>query len=250
MQTTILCTLPPQHDEAQRRSAAAWRGIFAAAGIGAGIADWNTVRCIAVKDLLWLIAGEPGANDFLMSNLDAIAANVAAVCSAPVPMEVRQREVAVRAGTDKLWAYRVPRFVAEKQACDWTAHFVPTLGDATKEKMARKIEASLRRELSTWSRLPEVLDDGAPFITISDPGRAIPIQAISSERSGHGKPVSVLARSHLTFLSYWRFEGEIFVGPLASLGYGRVLRTAAPELLSRDVQRELLKIMPQCQENV
>lgn len=243
MQITLLCTLPPAIDEAARLRASDWRSRFVDAGVGDYTA-WNRVRISAIREQLWLVASEPDGNTFLETNLDGIAGVLAATCHGPVAMERIERAVGVRTGTEKLWAYRIPRYVAEKKAGDWSAHFAAQIDSALKAKLERRIEASIRRELAAWGRLPDVLDNDQPFLVIAQPGRAVPVPAIDASRSGHGKAVHVLVRSQVVLLSYWRLEGELFAGPLAALGYGRLTRTNAPDAIDRALQRELLNILP------
>ena len=247
MQLTALFTLPPTADLDAARSATDWRTLFVQSSTGT-FQDWNSIRVVAVRDLLWLIAGNPAATTWLRANLDSVAGVIADTTGQSIPLEVRERQIGVRSDRERLWAYRIPRFVADKNARDWTPQMQPSLADDDREKLARSIEAGLRRELSAWDRLPIELDNNQPFIAISSPGRAVPVRAISSERSGHGKGVSVLVRSHLVFLSYWRFQGDLSVGPLASLGFGRLLLSSPPELLSPALQRSLIKIQPDLQD--
>lgn len=242
MQKVLLAALPPAIDATPERDSSQWRTIFVDAGIGT-YADWNTIRIAAGQRQLWIVAGVPAANAFLEARFDDIAAALANACQAPVPLAVSERDVGVRPCTDKLWAYRIPKLVVGKDG-DWSAHFAPTIDPALKASIERKVERAIRRELDAWGRLPPVLDNDAPFLVMSQPGRAMPIQAITGSRSGHGKPVSILARLQPVFLSYWRLEGQLFAGPLASLGYGRIARTEAPELIDRATQKALLDIIP------
>lgn len=243
MQTVLLAALPPGIDSSEERTASQWRSLFVQAGIGQ-FDDWNAVRIAAAQRQLWIIAGEPSANAFLTSHLDAIAGVLASACNGPVPLEVNERAVGVRAGTDKLWAYRIPKLVVEKKPGDWSAHFAAQIDPALKSQIERKVERALRRELDTWGRLPSELDNDLPFLVLSQPGRAVPISAISGQRSGHGKAVTVLTRLHPVFLSYWRLEGHLFAGPLASLGFGRIVRMSAPDMIDRATQKALLDILP------
>ena len=243
MQVAVVCALPPAVDESARLRAADWRSRFVAAGVG-DFTGWNQVRIGATRDQLWLVAADPNGNAYLDRHLDGVAGVLASICAGPVAMERINRAVGVRTGTEKLWAYRIPRFVAEKKAGDWSPHFAAQLDGALKSKIERRIEASIRRELDAWGRLPKVLDNDQPFLVIAQPGRAVPVPAIDATRSGHGKPVNVPVRSQLVFLSYWRLEGELFAGPLAALGYGRLTRTNAPDSIDRTLQRELLNILP------
>lgn len=243
MQTVLVAVLPPAIESAPERSASAWRSIFVGAGIGT-FDDWNTVRVSASQRQVWIIAGSQAANTFIEAHFDAIAGALAQACNGPVPLEVSQRAVGVRSGTDKLWAYRFPKLVVEKNPGDWSAHFAADLDPALKASIERKVERSIRRELAEWGRLPSALDNEVPFLVLAQPGRAMPIQAVTAQRSGHGKAVTVLTRLHPVFLSYWRLEGHLFAGPLASLGFGRIARTEAPELIDRGVQKALLDIIP------
>lgn len=243
MQKVLLAALPPAIDSSPERSSSEWRTAFVAAGIGT-YDDWNKIRVSATHRQVWIVAGEPSANAFIEAHLDGIAATLAHICNGPVPLEISDRAIGVRACTDKLWAYRIPKLVVEKKAGDWSAHFKALLDPSLRSSIERKVERSIRRELDMWGRLPHALDNDAPFLVLSQPGRAMPIPAITSQRSGHGKPVNVLTRLQPVFLSYWRLEGQIFVGPLASLGYGRIARTEAPELIDRATQKTLLDIIP------
>lgn len=246
MQKTVLFSLPPAIDAIARPNAATWRGTFEAAGIGTR-SEWNQIRVDVTHEKLNLYAGNPKANEFIDANLDGIAGCVAETMAKPVPFELVERAVGVRAGTDRLWAYRIPRFVADKDG-DFKPHFETQISDELRNRMVRKIETSILRELDSWGRLPEALTTGAPFLAISDPGKAMVIPAIESGRSGHGKSVGVLVRRHLHFLSYWRLEGRLFAGALNALGFGRIDRASAPELLTVDLQRQLLKITPESSE--
>jgi len=241
MQRTILFTLPAAWCSSNASNAPFWRSQWTAAGVGT-LDDWNQVRVVAVRELLWIIAGKPAANAWLDANLDGIAGVVASTVQDAVPVEVRDRSVAVRASEDTLWAYRFPRIVLAKGNGDWSEHFQPSLSADLVAKMARTIEKGIRKELSVWSRLPFMLASQTPFLVVTQPGRPLIFPAIGGDRSGHGKPVNVLARAHLTVLSPVRIEGDLFVGPLASLGYGRMLRTQPPESLGRDVQSALLAL--------
>lgn len=248
MQFTALFTLRGSVGTETRRTEAHWRAAFVAAGIGT-YPDWNQVRVVAVQQLLWLIAGSPAAGAWLNKHIDAIAGAVAGAEGGPVPLELRERAVGVRAGTDQLWAYRFPRLVVTKTSGDWGRQMTAPLPADEADRLAAMIQSGLRRELATWDRLPAKLaDDNAPFLVVTDPGRAIPVAAIGSNRSGHGRPVSVLVRRHVHVMSYWRLEGDLSVGPLASLGYGRLLRASAPDLLSPALQRALTRIQPIAQE--
>lgn len=248
MQKSMLFSLPPAIDAVKRPDATAWRESFEGAGIGTR-ADWNNVRVDAGRDKLNLHAGNPDASNFLEANLDAIAGCIAETMSKPVPFEIGERTVGVRAGTDRLWAYRIARLVSEKKG-DFKPHLEIPLSQELRDRLARKIENSIVRELTFWGRLPDVLSDGAPFIAVSDPGRAMIIPAIESGRSGHAKKVSVLVRRDVFFLSYWRLEGRLYAGSLNALGYGRIDRAAAPEMLSVEMQRQLLKIAPESSESM
>lgn len=243
MQTILLAALPPASDASLVRESTDWRAAFIAAGVGSA-QDWNKLRVSTPREQLWIVAGDPKANEFLADRLDDIAGTLVTMTHVPTPLEVIQRPIGVRASTTELWAYRIPRFVVEKKACDYTPHFKATLDADLKAKIERKLEASIRKELDAWNRLPSALDNDQPFLALSDPGRAIPVPAISGTQTGTGKPISVLVRRHLVFLSYWRVEGSLFLGPLASLGYGRTTRTPAPDMLDRPTQKALLDIIP------
>lgn len=237
MQRTLLFTLPAAWTASHRLDAADWRSLWIGNGIGT-FADWNGIRVVPVRELLWVISGSPAANDWLARHLDGIAATVAEEVADAVPLAVRDRPVAVRGGDETLWAYRFPRLIVEKGGGDWARHFELPLSPDLADRMLRRMEASLRRELAVWSRLPDVLVD-APFLALFQPGRPLVIRAIHSDRSGHGKPVNALARADVAVLSTVRIEGDLFAGPLASLGYGRMRRTAPPEVLDRSLQRAL-----------
>jgi len=241
MQITSLFSLPESWAAAHPMDASDWRTRWVAAGIGT-FDQWNNLRVVAVRNLVWVISGSPAANEWLQNHLDAIAGEVAATVDDAVPLEVRERSIGVRKDADSLWAYRIPRFVACKGSTNWKPHFEPALDQALLDRMTRSIEASLRRELTAWGRLPEVLADGQPFMVISNPGRPVVIPAIHANRSGHGKSVSVLTRSAMVLMSPFRLEGEFFAGPLSSIGYGRLQRTSAPEMLDRRTQRALLTL--------
>lgn len=247
MQKSLIFSLPAAIDAMQRMRPSHWRDAFESAGIGER-AQWDLIRLLALRDQLNLYASTPQANTFLTDHLDAIAGCVADQAKAPVEMQLNERQVGVRAGTDILWAYRIPRLVVEKKHGDWQPHFEASLAPELKDKIARRVESSLRRELAVWRRLPGVLDDAKPFLTIADPGRALVVPAIEANRSGSGKGVKVLVRRDVVLMSYWRFEGHLFVGPLASLGFGRITRSAPPEMLGTDLQRDLMKILPDSPE--
>lgn len=247
MQQTALFTLPPAIDAARHPESPEWRTAWIKAGIGT-VSDWNQMRVVAVKELLWIIAGSPTANHWLESNIDAIAGVVADTAGAAVPLVLRQRAVGVRASSDRISCYRLPRLVVAKQEDDWKPHLAPDVAPDVLARTLRKVERDLRAELATWGRLPPVLDNATPFLMIHQPGRAVPISAIRAASSGHGRPVSVLARCHMTLLSNWRIEGDLFVGHLKSLGFGRILRTAAPEVLAPQTQLQLLELSAPDQE--
>ena len=243
MQSILVFGLPtawrPSHPD---MDAGAWRSRWLTAGIG-DQAAWNAQRVVATGDLLWVIAGSPDASAWLDRHTDAIAAQVADVAGDAVRLEARQRQVTLRFAKEGLWAYRIPRLVIEKGAGQWQPHFEVPLGQPLREKLSALISSGLRRELSTWGRLPhDIADPATPLVAIANPGRAYITKAISADRSGHGKPVSVLGRSNVIVLSTLRVEGDLFVGPLASLGYGRLLRTTPPDTLDHDVQRDLLRL--------
>lgn len=246
VQKTLLFSPPPAIDGVNRPNAARWRETFELAGLGTR-EQWNGVRIDVNRQKLNLYAGNPAANDLLVTHLDGIAGCIADAFKAPVPFEMVDRAVGVRAGTEQLWAYRVPYLVAEKKG-DFAPHMTPQIDASLRERIERKIEQGIRRELEVWGRLPASLADAQAFLAIADPGRAVIIRAIESGRSGHAKQVGVLVRRNLVFLSYWRIEGRLFVGGLRSLGYGRVDRASAPEVLSVDLQRQLIKIIPESAE--
>lgn len=239
MQATALFSLPGLWVSSHGLEASEWRTRWVGAGVGS-LDDWNHLRVVVAREMLWIIASNPTANVWLMAHIDAIAGVVATTVNDAVPLQVRQRAIGVRTGTEELWAYRFPRLVVAKGSGDWTPHFAAIPDPGLLDGLARTIEKGIRRELQAWGRLPSMLDDPRPFLVLSQPGRPVVIPAITAQRSGHGKPVNVLARAHLTVLSPLRLEGEIFVGPLASLGYGRMVRTTAPDMLDRATQTALL----------
>lgn len=246
VQKSLLFTYPPAIDAVARPTASDWRNTFEDAGIGVR-ADWNDIRMDAGKHKLNLYSANQRGSRFLESNLDSVAGCVADALKAPVPFELADRMIGVYAGTDRLWAYRVPCLVVEKSGGGWQAHYEAELAADIKAKMVRIVEDSIRRELSGWGVLPDALRDG-PFLALADPGRPVIFPAIAAPRSGHGAAVNVLARRDVKLMSYWRFEGRLFVGRLTSLGYGRVDRTPPPELLSLELQRALLKVTPESHE--
>lgn len=219
-----------------------WRKIWVASGIGT-MDDWNRVRVCAGRDLLWVISGSPAANDWLAEHLDAIAGVVRDVVREVVSLRFRERNVGVRAGVDRLWAYRFKRLVLAKGSSgDWKSHFASPLAPELIAQLTQTIETGIRRELAVWGRLPDVLDEAPSFVVVSQVGRPIIFPGVHADRSGGGRPVNVLARAHLVALSPFRLEGEFFVGKLTALGHGRLLRTDAPELLDRPTQRALLAL--------
>lgn len=221
--------------------AATWRARWVTRGIGT-YEEWNHLRVLPLRDRLLITAGTPLANDWLMEHLDGIAGTVSDEIGQPVPLELQERAVGVRISDDRLWGYRLPEVVVSKSASDWAPHFSADLSKELRDSMARRFERSLRNELNAWGRLPDELDNDEPFLVVSQTGAAHGIPAINPERSGHGKPVSVLARRHVMLLSYWRFEGELYLGPLASLGYGRMIRCQPSDLLDRYTQKALLAV--------
>lgn len=241
MQRTILFSLPASWVMAHHLDAGEWRSRWVAAGVG-DLPTWNSVRVVAVRELLWIVSGSPDANCWLEGQLDAIAGVVAETIADAIPVQVRERAVGVRTGADALWAYRIPRLVIAKGGGDWQPHFKPALDPAITVKMARSIETGLRRELHAWGRLPSMLDDERPFVVVTQAGRPAIIPVIQGNRSGHGKPVNALVRSNVVVLSPLRIEGDLFVGALASLGFGRVLRTPPPEMLDRATQTALFDL--------
>lgn len=242
MQRIALFSLPEPAISGRPRPAADWRQCFVDAGIGALDPDWNRVRTVSLPTSLWLIPGDPAAGEWLATHMDAIAGVVADTVGAAVPLELRDRAVGVRHQDDLLWAYRIPALVAQKTPGDWAPHFAPEIAPAVRDAMARKIERSLRKELSAWGKLPAALQNDDPFLVVAEPGRAAAVPAIAAERAHREKPMTVLVRRYTLLLSYWRFEGELFVGPLASLGYGRLQRIPPPDLLDRYTQKALLAL--------
>lgn len=242
MQRIALFTLPEPAVTGPPRPASDWRQRFVAAGIGVLEPDWNRVRVVSLTTTLWLIPADPAAGDWLASHMNAIAGVVADAVGAAVPLELRDRAVGVRYQDDLLWGYRIPVFVAQKSPGDWAPHFEPELTPALRDAMARKIERSLRKELHAWGKRPTPLGNDDPFMVIADPGRPAVVPAIAAERARREKPMSVLVRRDLLLLSYWRLEGELFAGPLASLGYGRLLRVNPPDYLDRYTQKALLAL--------
>lgn len=242
VQRIALFTLPAPPETQPPRPAADWRHRFVSAGIGALEPEWNRIRVVSLPTALWLIPCDPVAGDWLVSHLDAIAGVVADTTGVAVPLEVRERAIGVRHQDDLLWAYRLPAYVVQKSPGDWSPHFEKELAPALRDAMARKIERGLRKELSAWGKLPAALDTSDPFLVVAEIGRATAVPAISAERAHRDKPMLVLVRRYPLLLSYWRLEGELFVGPLASLGYGRLLRIPAPEVLDRYTQKALLAL--------
>lgn len=238
MQRSFLFSLPSALTDGD---ASEWRAAWVAAGIG-DYEAWNAQRVVARGERLWIIPSNPVAIDWIMPRLDAIAAVVAARAGDVVPLEIRDRAVSVRAEPDRLHAYRFPRLVVAKGGGDWQPHFEDTLDPAIGDKIIRSVENALRRELTAWGRLPAFLANGERFLALSAPGRATVIPAVQGQRSGHGKPVHMLVRLNLSVLSPLRIEGDLFAGPLASLGFGRLLRGEAPAELDRATQRSLLAL--------
>lgn len=249
MQTTALFALPEAWVATHRMEPGDWRTRWVQGAAGS-FDQWNRMRVVVARNLLWVIPATPDASAWLRDKLDAIAGIVAQTVNDAVPLQLRERQVTVRQDPDRLWAYRMPRFVADKSQRDWSEQFASPLDASVIDRMTRTIEASVRRELTAWGRLPEALSQEHPFLVIADPGRPVVIPAIQGNRSGHGKPVNILARSGLTLLSPFRMEGELFAGPLSSLGYGRLLRGSAPEMLDRRTQKALLQLpireVPSC----
>lgn len=243
MQRIAVFSLPESTGEGAKVPvpSATWRSRWVTAGVGT-YDDWNRMRVVSLRDRLMLVAGVPAANDWLMTHIDRIAGVVSDQVGAAVPLDLQERAVGVRWSDDRLWGYRFPEVVVSKSATDWGPHFSPDLSAELRDALARKMERSLRSELKSWGRLSDELDNDDPFFIVSQPGIAHGNPAIAPERSGHGKPVSVLARRHMMLLSYWRFEGELFLGPLASLGFGRMIRCQPSELLDRYTQKALLAL--------
>lgn len=248
MQRIALFTLPDPAVSGPPRPATDWRLRFVAAGIGALEPDWNRIRVVSLNTQLWLIPATPAAGEWLLAHLDAIAGAVADTAGVAVPLEVRDRAVAVRHQDDLLWAYRIPAYVVQKSPGDWSPHFEGELSPSLRDAMARKIERSLRKELDAWGALPAALAGDDPFLVVADPGRAAAVPAISAQSSHRAKPLSVLVRRYPLLLSYWRLEGELFAGPLASLGYGRLMRFSPPDMLDRYTQKALLALPSSTQE--
>ncbi len=240
-QRTLLFALPEARPN-PRMDPSDWRAAWVAAGVGPNT-DWNQVRVVAVGHLLWVIAGSPRANDWIDSNLDAIAGTVADVCAGPARMEMAYRHVGVRAGQGRLWAYRIPAIVLEKGGGDhWKEHLEVALSPEMSCAVLRKIEDGVRRELQAWGALPLAIIPDKPFFVMLHPGRGMIAPGIHGDRSGHGKPVNVLLRKHVQLLSPLRIEGNVFAGALNSLGNGRLLRMQPPEMLEPSIQSELMNL--------
>lgn len=242
MQKTLLFLLPASMGSWRAMSAGDWRKRWVTAGVGS-YEDWNRLRVTANGERLWVTAGSPETSGWLdESRIDVLASLVAAVVGDVVPMEVRERTVRVRAEPSGLYAYRFPRLVVAKGGGQWEAHFTASLSPELRIGLVNQVERALRREFLTWDALPSYLAYNSQFVVLFDPGHAQIVPAVSGERSGHGKPVHALIRKGVTFLSPLRIDGDLAIGSLTSLGYGRMLRTAAPTLFDRNAQRALLAL--------
>lgn len=241
MQPVVNFILPADRPDLAGLYASHWRQKWVDAGIGT-FDRWNQQRVVARHDALRIFPASPEASDWLLSVLDGVAGVVATAVGDVVPMELNERPVGVRAEADKLHAYLFPRMVVAKGGGDWSDQFATPLPDALGGKIVHMIEAALVRDLSAWHRLPDYLKDGSPFLVLHEAGRPAVIPAIEANRSGHGKAVHVLVRRELTVLSPLRIQGDLFVGPLGSLGFGRMVRKNPPDMLDRTTQRALLSL--------
>jgi hypothetical protein len=242
VQTTLRFTLPEGNERLRAMDASDWRALWVQSGIGT-YEEFNALRVAPRNNRLWVSTGTPIASEWLTPDrVDAIAGSVAGMADNVVPMAVIPHMVRASGEPDRLYAYRFPRLVVAKGYGQWSEHFDQTLSLTLQHKLQALIETGLRRELTTWDALPNHIADSEHFVALTDVGHATVIPIIHGERSGHGKPVNALVRRGVTVLSPFKFDGFLAVGALASLGYGSMVRGAAPEILTLEIQKALLAL--------
>ena len=198
-------------------NASTWRQILLTAG-AVSEADLAHLRLFAGQTALSLIAADPQGNDLLVAQHPALAK---AVCdrTGPVQLELMEKQLTVRED-DLLWDYVTPRLCVAKAEPAWTPMKAEVLGAAERLKLKARIERDLLAQAQTWG----LLFPSPPRIGFIDPGRPMPIAAVSAARSGHGKEAFVLARLQVRIVCNLRLNGDWFVGALQGLGFGRLFR--------------------------
>lgn len=224
-------------DAPRRPSASDWRIALCNTGAATRPA-LDQLRTVVTQTALWFIPRTPEGEAWLRIHAMAIAGTVATTLGKPVPMHLRERITTVER-RPMLYGYRISRLAVTKRARDWARLGATDLDVGAQATIRTLIERELRDDLRTFGDLPFGLDDDAPFIAIHNYGRPMPIAAVTANRSGHGKPISTLARLGVEFASHWRIEGEHFVGRLQGLGFGRIQRTLPPGEISPTLAAEL-----------
>jgi hypothetical protein len=199
-----------------------WRHHFISSALGTQ-SDWDRVAIIQSGTALSFLARQPEANDWIQAQSADLVRSVANKIGRVAPFEYQDIEVSMRPDESvAMWTYRIPKLVVAKERAAWDRLKSQALDDQAAEEIRARIARDLNAYLVRWG----AMDATAPAVqvTLVDAGRPMPITAITAERSGHGRHISVLARLDVVFKTDWRIQGAIQVGMLPGLGFGRAFR--------------------------
>lgn len=203
------------------QNASAWRHTFTAGGV----LNEDEIKDLAIfsgETALSIIALNPRAGPVICARMTALAKAVAAQVGKPVVQELMEKRFFVREDGN-IWDYLIPRWCVAKKEPGWSEMKTEVLSPAARRKLKTQAERSIADQAAAWG----VVLPSPPCIGILEVGKPMPIAAISGARSGHGKPAHVLARVQVRVICNLRLNGDWFVGPMASLGFGRMIRDGA-----------------------
>jgi hypothetical protein len=211
-QTVVRLYTPPVSTASQ------WRGRLKAHPALAQ-APWQEVAVQQANTALSLAALTPAASQWMLSYGGELTSALLEVAGQPLQMRLEEHEVDSVREQHFLWCYEAPRLVVAKDARHWQEYAAPQLSEASRQRLTQRLNRDLAAQAAAWGF------DGAPCVSIIDEGSPMPfVNAIRGECNGRGQPLNVLGRTGMRLVSTQRLSGWWFVGPLATLGYGRLHR--------------------------
>jgi hypothetical protein len=153
----------------------------------------------------------PGANDWMRQHESDLMSAVADLARQVLPL--RPEFVDWSAQEASVTLYTLPELVVAKKSV-WDAWRKDVLDEERRSALKSLIQDGLRGSLGRWGlSLPDVLLDA---IRVIDEGKPMPLVKEDGPRC--------MARLRVQFIAPFAIEGNLFIGGLPMLGYGKVLR--------------------------